>query len=90
MTLRGNVESVSGGLGQFAIGTFTADATSEAITFGAPDGSNGYALLNAFQLRQITVPEPSSALLCGLGIAGVMGFRCRSRKQIPGSNRSGI
>ena len=45
-----NTTNANGGLGQFAIGTFTADATSEAITFSASNTVD----LNAFQLRDTT------------------------------------
>ena len=63
VTLNSNPgNNLNGGLGQYAIGTFVADATtSQAITF-AGDGDK---VLNGFQLRQLappTVPEPGSAL----------------------------
>jgi hypothetical protein len=51
--------------GQFVTGTFTADATSEAITL---TGSSSSILANAMQLR--AVPEPASLSL--LGVAGLM------------------
>jgi hypothetical protein len=50
-----------GGIGQFAIGTFTADATTQVVNFqGVPSGGT---IENAFQLRILTVPEPSSGVL---------------------------
>ncbi len=63
-----------GSVGQFAIGTFTADAASQVVTF---NGSDTKTLLNAFQLRQLgttAVPEPGS---CLFGFA-TMGFLLRS------------
>ena len=47
--------------GQYVTGTFTADATTQAITI-AGDG-----VFNAMQLRTTAVPEPSSTALLGLG-----------------------
>jgi hypothetical protein len=66
-------------------GTFTADAITQAITFtGAPDG---YAYLNASQLRDITatgrdlnaVPEPATLVLCSIG-AMLAASRLRRRQ----------
>jgi len=48
---------------QFAIGTFTANGTTQALTL-APQGF-GQAHISAYQLR--AVPEPSSTALLGLG-----------------------
>lgn len=66
---------ISGELGQFAIGTFTADAATQTITF------SGSGILNAFQLRDITaVPEPATAafgLLC-LGAGMIRRRRARA------------
>jgi hypothetical protein len=74
VTVSSNTTGAIGGVGQFAIGTFTADTTSEAITFsgaapGQPDG------MNAFELRQTAaaVPEPSTLILtfaAGLALVG--------------------
>jgi hypothetical protein len=67
VALRWNRSMEDGGLGEFAIGTFVADAATQSIVFGPPilDGGFNSGLMNAFQLRE--VPEPSSAglLLCG-------------------------
>ncbi|MDB4041707.1 PEP-CTERM sorting domain-containing protein [bacterium] len=75
--------------GDFIIGTFTADATTQSFliagtrsgftlgqAFASPN--NGQGQINGFQLRETAVvPEPSSALL--LGLAG-FGFLVRRRK----------
>ena len=53
-----NTTDSDGGLGQYVIGTFTADSTSQAITF-TPSG--GAPNTSGFQLR--VVPEPTSAEL---------------------------
>ncbi len=57
----------SGGLGQYAVGTFTADATTQDIVITA--GNPGGGSYNALQVR--TVPEPSSAILIGMAVAGL-------------------
>jgi hypothetical protein len=58
--LSGNVGNVSGDLGQFAIGSFTATGTSAIISFNGPN-SGKRPIINAFQLRE--VPEPSTVVL---------------------------
>ncbi len=60
-----------GGVGQFGIGTFVADATTQVITFPA----QGPSSLNGFQLRQ--VPEPATWAM--LAIGGVCILACRQR-----------
>jgi hypothetical protein len=60
-------------VGQFAIGTFTADSTSQVITFNGPVQD----ILSAFQLRTSTVPEPTTIALLGLAFLGVMASRRR-------------
>ena len=50
------------GLGQFAIGTFTATAPTQSIVFS---GAGTYNLINGFQLRDLgaaAVPEPTAGL----------------------------
>ncbi len=57
-------------IGQFAIGTFTADAASQVITFS---GGDNRTLLNAFQLRAFSapaIPEPGTGLFA-LALSGV-------------------
>jgi hypothetical protein len=54
------------GVGQWAIGTFTANSTSQDIFIAA----NQSVQLNMLQLRAI--PEPSTALLSGLGVLGLL------------------
>ena len=64
VTLQGNTSTADGGVGQFAIGTFTADAATQSITFNP---TSVHAVLNGFQLRQTAVPEGSSLVLVLLG-----------------------
>ena len=64
---------------QYITGTFTANATSEAITLS---GSNGYGVFAALQLRNTTVapvPEASASLMMSAGLAalGFLGWRRR-------------
>ncbi len=77
-----NTTNTDGGLGEFVTGTFTADSTSETITFtGAsyfigPDFTFA-TQLNAMQLR--VVPEPGAAVLFATGAAAMLLVR-RSRR----------
>ena len=81
-----NTLGAGGGTGQFALGTFTADATGTQNfeVFGSFDGgatftaSNGAAQINAIQLR--VVPEPASFLtLVLLGLVGALSLRPKRR-----------
>lgn len=60
---------------QLITGTFTADATTQ--TFRHYVGGNNNAQINAYQLRDTSVPEPSVSLLGGFGILALL----RRRKQ---------
>jgi hypothetical protein len=71
VTLDANIGNVAGGLGQYVIGTFVADAFTQNVQFTGP--------INAGQLRQLprvsTVPEPGTAALLGVMLAGLFGLR---------------
>ena len=67
--LNANTTDSIGGLGQYAIGTFTANSSTFNINFNGTDGSND-PMINAFQLRAI--PEPSTYVLLGLGALGLV------------------
>jgi len=49
---------------QYVIGTFTADSATQTVDIIAASSSDQY---NAIQLRDVTVPEPGSMALIGLG-----------------------
>jgi hypothetical protein len=68
-TLYGNAGS---GLGQYALGTFTADATlSQAFSYGQAVSGTNPAEIDAIQIRQIAaVPEPATIGAIFLGFAG--------------------
>ena len=68
-----NTSNAAGGVGQFAIGTFTADAPTQVVTFTTTGNAN---LQSAFQLR--VVPEPSAALLFVAAFSVLVGG-CRRR-----------
>jgi len=82
VSLSSNTGGATGGLGQYAIGTFVADATTQVITFSRTTVAEDIA---GFQLRQIAsasaVPEPGSALV-GMMTLGVCfsGLVKRSRQ----------
>lgn len=76
VTLIKNVAGVDGGVGQYTIGTFTADATSQAFTVSSGVAFN--TQINALQLR--AVPEPATLTLAAFGlIAGLRTMRRRVR-----------
>lgn len=78
VTVNGDTTPRSGGTGQFSIGTFTADATTQTVTF---QGHVNFGTLeNAFQLRNITaVPEPGTLalFLSGAGLLACKLHRSR-------------
>lgn len=78
VSLNDNVSNLEGGLGQYGIGTFTANAGSQTVTFSAVGPANG-AIANGFQLRQTAVPEPGTGLLLGIGSC-FSGLFLRSRR----------
>lgn len=70
-----NTTNAAGGLGQYAVATFTADGTTQDIDFRASTDENVAAMLNGYQLR--IVPEPSGILLAGIGMMALAGRRRR-------------
>lgn len=69
VALASNPTKTDGGVGQFALGTFTADATSQVITFN----SNIQPILDGLQLRETpsaVVPEPASLVMWLMGLVG--------------------
>jgi hypothetical protein len=82
VTLDANVGNLSGALGQFAIGTFTATSSTAFINFNGNVADPSDPMLNAFQLRDITgVPEPATWTLLGLG-ALLLIFKLRATRLI--------
>ncbi len=70
----------AGFLGQYVIGTFTADAASQLVQFSPSEVSN----VNGFQLRLLgdeppppAVPEPASLAVFGLAVVGAAAVRRR-------------
>lgn len=56
VTLNLNTSASVGGVGQFAVGNFVADASPQVITFSSNDSD----VVNGFQLRVIPAPEPAT------------------------------
>lgn len=77
VTLDANTTNTVGGLGQYAIGMFTASGTTQA--FLLEETSGGFnPLINAMQVR--AVPEPSLTLLgLAAAVGGSLVWRRRSR-----------
>jgi hypothetical protein len=81
VTLNSATVAGTGGLGQFAVGTFVADiSAAQQVTFTSGGGPTPQLLLNGFQLRDLgaTVPEPSTALF-GVAMLGVCAAARRRR-----------
>jgi hypothetical protein len=80
VTLSSNISGANGGLGQFATGTFTADAATQVITFSTVGPEDQ---LDGFQLRQIAaVPAPSTDHVVTVFLAvGAMLFGARLLKR---------
>lgn len=81
ITLFSNDDHAQGGLGEWVIGTFTADAATQSITFEG-DGDGG--VLNAFQLRRLgatsAVPETGGTMaLLGCALVGLFVAQRRLR-----------
>jgi hypothetical protein len=85
VTLTSNTSGVSGGVGQSAIGTFTAVGSSQTFTLqGADMYSPGFQfpMMNALQVRETqVVPELSTYAmsLAGLACGGYLVRRRRKR-----------
>lgn len=82
VTLDTNTTNTVGGLGQYVIGTFTANGTTQVFTLdGSPTGGDfsKSPLINGFQVR--AVPEPSTCVMALAGLACGGYFRFRRRKQ---------
>lgn len=73
-----NTTSVDGGVGQFVIGRFTADSTSQLITFIPLPTGDLVGQIQGFQLRELVVPESSTVGLLALGACLVWGRMRRS------------
>ncbi|MEQ9462706.1 MAG: hypothetical protein RJQ10_03525 [Haliea sp.] len=65
-----NLNATGGGLGQFAVGQFTADAASQTLSLASNNFGNAH--ITAYQVRELEsvsqVPVPGPLLLIGLGL----------------------
>jgi hypothetical protein len=81
VTLDSNSTNTDGGLGQYVIGTFTADSASQTFDLNSPAG-NTSPLINGFQLRAVAVPEPSTFVMAALGLAAASLCRFAGRRSV--------
>jgi hypothetical protein len=63
----GNNPGNTSGFGKYIVGTFTADATNQVLSFTA---NTSEPTVNALTIG--VIPEPSAALLGGLGLLGLL------------------
>ena len=73
----------AGGLGQYAIGTFTADSSKSQTLSFAPSTVQGTLCGAAFQLDGLElrqVPEPSALILLASGLLGLLCYAWRRRR----------
>jgi hypothetical protein len=71
--------------------TFTADGTSDILTFlavGTPNGVPPFSLLDGVTLNAVAAPEPASVALLGFGLVGLGGIVRRSRAKRRAEPRS--
>jgi hypothetical protein len=74
VTLDTNVSNTAGALGQYAIGTFTANVDEALFLLNGSGGFENLPLINAIQVRNITsaaVPEPGQIAASLLLLAGI-------------------
>ena len=74
--LYANSSTAEGGLGQYVIGRFTANSTTETFTFNPQYSINASA--SGFQLRAI--PEPGTLNLAVIGLLGLLCYAWRKRR----------
>jgi hypothetical protein len=80
-----NTTDTLGGLGQWVVGTFTADATTQSFNL-IPGGTSPATYANAMQVR--IVPEPSTLALAGIGLTALAGLEFRRRVRRSGSRHT--
>ena len=80
VTLTDNVNNTNGSPGQYAVGNFTGDALGTATVAFTTFTSESFPVLNAFQLRTIAAPEPTSCAMLAIGACGLLSFRGRSTR----------
>ncbi len=73
VTLAANVAQSGGGLGQYTIGQFIADSTTQSFSvvgnFNVAENGVSAPYANAMQVRMVAVPEQSTWVMAGAGIA---------------------
>jgi autotransporter-associated beta strand protein len=75
----------AGGLGQYSIGTFTANATSQAFTVVGASGSGTGPQMNALQLRDLGFPTAFATPIFGPKAGSYLGAQSVAISTGPGS-----
>jgi hypothetical protein len=82
-TLSGSpsADFTSANSGGFSVGTFTADALGDPVTFNfSLDSGASYSIINAISVRDLGVaPEPSQGALMAIGLLGLVVLLRRKR-----------
>lgn len=90
VTLDSNTTGATGGLGQFALGNFTATGTSLSFQF---QGSGGVPLINAIQVRNVTsaaIPEPGQVAASLLLLTGIGVYVWLKRRKLAKANAAAV
>lgn len=78
VTLSPNTSQAVGGLGQYVIGIFIADSTTQTVRYtGSTSVSSSGPVINGFQIRAVSTPEPGTLTLLIFGGVGVALSGCR-------------
>ena len=79
VTLDANTSDLDGGLGQFVVGRFTADAVTQEFTLAGANVPTNLPLINALQVRAVPEPSTSCMILAGLAAAACLPGRLTRR-----------
>lgn len=97
VSLDSNTANASGGVGQYAVGTFTASGTAQTFDLTGAGGLNPFPIINGLQVRTYASPGPTPIPEVDPGLAGgavavvtaVLALRERRRPAAAGTAANG-